>query len=108
VPVGRAWIFTAALHIVAVVLFIAVPWQAPRRKANYVVLQPLEIGDTLQFVPGTRELRAKGPTIVSTRREPPPPPAAPAPVVTANPDTGVTLPAYDPDAGKVAPTPQRS
>jgi len=106
VPVGRSWIFTAALHVVAVILFITVPWQAPRRKADYVVLQPLEIGDTLQFVPGTRELRAKGPTIVSTRREPPPPAAAPAPVVTANPDTGVTLPAYDPDAGKVAPTPQ--
>jgi len=106
VPVGRAWIFTAALHVVAVILFITVPWQAPRRKADYVVLQPLEIGDTLQFVPGTRELRAKGPTIVSTRREPPPPAAPAPPVATTNPDTGVTLPAYDPDAGKVAPTPQ--
>ena len=106
-PVGRAWIVTAVLHVVAVILFIVVPWQAPRRKADYVVLQPLEIGDTLQFVPGTRELRAKGPTIVSTRREPPPPPAAPSPpVAAANPDTGVTLPAYDPNAGKVAPAPQ--
>ena len=89
------------------ILFVVVPWQAPRRKADYVVLQPLEIGDTLQFVPGTRELRAKGPTIVSTRREPPPPPAAPSPpMAAANPDTGVTLPAYDPNAGKVAPAPQ--
>ncbi len=106
VPVGRAWIVTAVLHIVAVILFIVVPWQAPRRKTDYVVLQPLAIGDTLQFVPGTRELRAKGPTIVSSRREPTPPPAAPPPAVTPPTDTGVTLPAYDPHAGKVAPAPQ--
>jgi hypothetical protein len=92
-----------------VVLFFTVQWQAPRRKPNYVVLQPLEIGDTLQFVSGTRELRAKGPTIQSSRREPPPPPAAPPPpplAAASPPDTGVTLPAYDPDAGRVAPPPQ--
>jgi len=89
-----------------VILFVVVPWQAPRRKADYVVLQPLEIGDTLQFVPGTREIRAKGPTIVSSRREPTPPPAAPPPAVTPPTDTGVSLPAYDPNAGKVAPAPQ--
>jgi len=106
VPVGRAWIVTAVLHVVAVILFIVVPWQAPRRKADYVVLQPLAIGDTLQFVPGTREMRAKGPTILSSRREPTPPPAAPPPAVSPLTDTGVTLPAYDPNAGKVAPTPQ--
>ena len=88
------------------ILFVVVPWQAPRRKANYVVLQPLEIGDTLQFVPGTREIRAKGPTILSSRREPTPPPAAPPPAVTPPTDTGVSLPAYDPNAGKVAPAPQ--
>ena len=87
-------------------LFIVVPWQAPRRKADYVVLQPLEVGDTLQLVPGTRELRAKGPTILSSRREPTPPPAAPPPAVTPPTDTGVSLPAYDPNAGKVAPAPQ--
>jgi len=89
-----------------VTLFIVVPWQAPRRKADYVVLQPLEVGDTLQLVPGTRELRAKGPTILSSRREPMPPPAAPPPAVTPPTDTGVSLPAYDPNAGKVAPAPQ--
>jgi len=89
-----------------VILFVVVPWQAPRRKADYVVLQPLEIGDTLQLVPGTREIRAKGPTIVSSRREPTPPPAAPPPAVTPPTDTGVSLPAYDPNAGKVAPAPQ--
>jgi hypothetical protein len=90
-----------------VILFIVVPWQAPRRKADYVVLQPLEFGDTLQLVPGTREIRAKGPTIATTRRDPTPPPAAPPPpVAAARPDTGVTLPAYDPTAGKVAPAPQ--
>ena len=88
------------------ILFVVVPWQAPRRKADYVVLQPLAIGDTQQFVPGTREIRAKGPTIVSSRREPTPPPAAPPPAVTPPTDTGVSLPAYDPNAGKVAPAPQ--
>ena len=88
------------------ILFVVVPWQAPRRKADYVVLQPLAIGDTQQFVPGTREIRAKGPTIVSSRREPTPPPAAPPPAVTPPTDTGVSLPDYDPNAGKVAPAPQ--
>lgn len=93
--------------MIAVILAITVPWQAPLRKPDYVVLQPLEIGDTLQFIPGTREVRAKGPTIQSTRRAPdttpppPPPLAAPSP-----PDTGATLPIYDPNAGRVVPAPQ--
>jgi hypothetical protein len=93
------------MHLIAVVLFFTVQWQAPWRKANYIVLPSVEVGDTLVFVSGTRELRAKGPTIVSPRREPPaappPPIAAPSP-----PDTGVTLPAYDPDAARVVPAPQ--
>jgi len=89
-----------------VVLFFTVNWQAPWRRADYVVLQPIEAGDSLVFVPGTRELRAKGPTIVSSRREPTPPPAAPPPAVTPPVDTGVTLPAYDPNASRVAPEPQ--
>jgi len=92
-----------------VVLFFTVQWQAPWRKSNYVVPQPGEVGDTLMFFLGTRELRAKGPTIVSSRREPPPPAAAPAPPLAAAPrppDTGSTLPAYDPNAGRVAPPPQ--
>jgi hypothetical protein len=91
-----------------VILFFTVNWQAPWRKATYVVLEPRDFGDTLVFVPGTRELRAKGPTIVSTRREPPPPVAAPSPPPAAPspPDTGVTLPAYDPNANRVVPTPQ--
>lgn len=89
------------------VLFFTVQWQAPWRKATYVVLQPVEVGDTLVFVPGTRELRAKGPTIASSRREPPPPPAPTVPPpAMPEPDTGVTLPAYDPDANRVAPAPQ--
>ena len=106
-PVGRAWLVTLALHVIAVILFFTVSWQAPWRKAEYVVLPPRDVGDTMVFVPGTRELRAKGPTILSTRRQtpppvatPPPPPAAPAP------DTGVTLPAYDPNANRVVPAPQ--
>jgi hypothetical protein len=110
VPIGRAWLVTAAIHVLAVVVFFTVNLAAPWRKAEYIVLPPRDIGDTLVFVPGTREARAKGPTIVSTRREPPPdtavtppppPPAAPAP-----PDTGSTLPAYDPNASRVAPAPQ--
>ncbi len=88
------------------ILFFTVNWQAPWRRADYVVLQPIEAGDSLVFVPGTRELRAKGPTIVSSRREPTPPPAAPPPAVTPPVDTGVTLPAYDPNASRVAPAPR--
>jgi hypothetical protein len=108
VPIGRAWFVTAAIHVIAVILFFTVNWQAPWGKPRYVVLEPRDIGDTLVFVPGTREARAKGPTIVSTRREPPPPAAAPQPPPAAPspPDTGVTLPAYDPSASRVAPAPQ--
>jgi len=91
-----------------VILFFTVSWQAPWRKAEYVVLPPRDFGDTMVFVPGTREMRAKGPTIVSTRREPPPPVAAPSPPPAAPspPDTGATLPTYDPNASRVAPAPQ--
>jgi hypothetical protein len=108
VPIGRAWLVTAAIHVIAVILFFTVNWQAPWGKPRYVVLEPRDVGDTLVFVPGTREARAKGPTIVSTRREPPPPAAAPQPppAAPAPPDTGVTLPAYDPNASRVAPAPQ--
>ncbi len=108
VPIGRAWLVTAAIHVIAVILFFTVNWQAPWGKPRYVVLEPRDVGDTLVFVPGTREARAKGPTIVSTRREPPPPAAAPSPPPAAPspPDTGVTLPAYDPNASRVAPAPQ--
>jgi len=105
-PIGRAWLITAALHVVAVILFFAVNWQAPWRRADYVVLQPIEAGDSMVFVPGTREVRAKGPTIVSSRHEPAPPPATPPPAVTPPIDTGVTLPAYDPNASRVALAPQ--
>ncbi len=108
VPIGRAWLVTAAIHVIAVILFFTVNWQAPWGKPRYIVLEPREVGDTLVFVPGTREARAKGPTVVSTRREPPPPAAAsqPPPAAPSPPDTGVTLPAYDPNASRVAPTPQ--
>lgn len=91
----------------AVILGLTVPWQAPRRQTDYVVLQPLEVGDTLQFVPGTRERAARGPTIQSSRREAAPtPPPAPTSVALAPPDTGVTLPAYDPNAARIAPAPR--
>jgi hypothetical protein len=92
--------------VLVVVAFVVVPLAAPWRKADYVLLPPVEIGDTLVFVPGTREARAKGPTIQTTRPEPPPPPTAPPPTVPAPLDTGTTLPAYDPDAERVAPAPR--
>ncbi len=79
VPIGRAWLVTAAIHVLAVVLFFTVNLAAPWGKPRYVVLEPRDVGDTLVVVPGTREARAKGPTIVSTRREPPPPAAASQP-----------------------------
>lgn len=93
---------TAILHVVAVILFFTVPWQAPWRKPQYVVLVPA--GDSLVFVPGTRERAARGPTIQSTRRpELVTPPAAPLRAVTAPLDTGSTMPAYDPNAGRFTP-----
>lgn len=132
------------------ILFFTVPLQAPWRKQTDVVRQPEPAGDTVMFVLGSPELRARGRTIQTTPRdsappkrstEPPgsegvaaaaaaaarppateptptpsiavvPPPAAPlavAPSVAAAPaarDTGVTMPAYDPNASRVAPAPQ--
>jgi hypothetical protein len=94
--------------VIAVVLFFTVDWQAPWRRWQNAVSQPEEVGDTLVFLLGTREFRAKGPTIASARRapEPAPPPAAPPPAVSPPVDTGVTMPAYDPAASRVAPAPQ--
>ena len=95
------------IHVVAVVLFVTVQWAAPWRKGVPAIPSSREMGDTIMFVLGTREVRAKGPTIQTTRRPepppdvPPPPPAAPAP-----PDTAPTMPAYDPNASRVAPSPQ--
>jgi hypothetical protein len=107
VPIGRAWLVTAAIHVLAVILFFTVNLAAPWRKAQYVVLPSRDIGDTLVFVPGTREARAKGPTIATTRREPPPETApTPPPPAAPEPDTGVTLPAYDPNANRVVPAPE--
>ena len=125
----------AAIHIVAVVLFFTVSWQAPWRRANYIVLQPVDSGESLVFVPGTREARAKQPVhrvsdhtsrspaaaaaaaaaaaSAPTPVPPPPPPPAPAAVIGSTAaasltrrDTGVTMPAYDPNASRVAPSPQ--
>ena len=130
-PLGRAWLITAALHVVAVVLFFTLPLQAPWRRSNGAPREPEQIGDTLVFFLGSRELQAKGPTLQTTRRDsaqrsalppavaaaaappppaPPPPlaePPPPAPVVAAAVprDTGSTLPAYDPNASRVAAAP---
>ena len=96
------------LHVVAVILAVTIPWQAPRRP-QYVVLQPVEPLDTISFTPfrDTRHNRARGPTVGTSRREPPPetPPPPPPPSVSAAPplDTGSAMPAYDPTASLVAP-----
>ena len=96
--------------MIAVVLFFTVQWAAPWRKANYIVLEPEAIGDSMVFVPGTREIRAKGPTIQTTRREPQPAVAAPAPppapATVPPPDTAPTIPAYDPNANRTSIAPQ--
>src|SRR3954468_17545122 len=87
-PDGRAWLITAAIHLLAVVLFFTVSWEAPARHASYLVLQPEPAGEPIVFLPGTRESRATGgAAVVATRREPahpaaastPPPPAAARP-----------------------------
>jgi hypothetical protein len=105
-PAGRAWLITAALHVLAVVLFFTVQWQAPWWKGRFSPKRPEQVGDTLVFFLGTRELRARGPTIQASRRDTSPPPAAPAPPPESPPDTGSTLPVYDPNASRVAPAPQ--
>jgi hypothetical protein len=132
-----------------VILFFTVPLQAPWRRST-VVRQPEPAGDTVMFVLGAPELRARGPTIQTPRTlrdsaqratvppgsagaaavaaaaaRPPvteatptpsiavvPPPAAPLAVAAAVAaaaaprDTGVTMPAYDPNASRIAPAPQ--
>ncbi|MGH7530591.1 MAG: hypothetical protein ACREMN_09445 [Gemmatimonadales bacterium] len=104
---GRAWLPAAVLHIVAVVLFVTVPWQAPRPEPEFILLPPVDTGGPVYYVPGARETPSRGPSVVTSRREPeapaappPPPTAAPSP-----PDTALTMPAYDPDAERVAPAP---
>jgi len=96
--------------VIAVVLFFTVDWQAPWRKTTYVVMEPEPAGNSIVYLPGTRDAPAKGPTIHAPRREapvpPPPPPTAPPPAVPAPVDSSTTLPAYDPNASRVVPSPQ--
>ncbi len=102
--------WTAAIHVLAVVLFFTVQWAAPWRKWAAGPADRREIGDTLMFILGTREMRAKGPTVRTTRREPAPPIAEPPPpppvTVPLPPDTAPPMPAYDPNASRVAPSPE--
>lgn len=104
------------MHVVAVVLFFTVQWAAPwRKQPSYVVLEPPETGNSIVYIPGSREPRAQGPTVHTSRNAPPPPPApVPVPPPAAPPgappaplplDTAPTMPAYDPNAIKVAPAP---
>ena len=106
-PTGRVWLITAVIHVVALTLFFTVQWAPPWRSGVSVPPAEREMGDTLMFILGTGEVRAKGPTVRTTRREPAPPVTEPPPVVAAlRPDTAPTMPAYDPNASKVAPAPQ--
>lgn len=131
-PLGRAWLITAVLHVVAVVLFFTLPLQAPWYRWRAGAREPEQVGDTLVFFLSSRE-RAKGPTIQSTRHDsaqrsalppavaaaaaappPPPPPLQlepppPAPVVAAaaaSRDTASTMPAFDPNASRSGLAPQ--
>jgi hypothetical protein len=83
---------------------VTIPLQAPRRPDYIVLLSP----DTVAFTPyrDTRQNRARGPTVGTSRREPPPPetpPPLPPPSAATPADTGSALPAYDPNATLVAP-----
>jgi hypothetical protein len=93
-----------------VVLFFTVQWAAPWRKWSSGPAEQREMGDTLMFILGTREVRAKGPTVRTPRpeqappvTEPPPPPPVTVPLP---PDTAPPMPAYDPNASRVAPSPE--
>jgi hypothetical protein len=88
------------LHVVAVILAVTIPWQAPRR-TDYIVLQPPDEGDQIPPFAGTRHTRARRSPIATSRRAPEPPPPTPAPP----PDTSPALPAYNPEAS-LAPPPQ--
>ena len=90
------------------ILAVTIPWQAPRR-ADYVVLQPVDPQDTIAFTPyrDARSNRVRGPTVGTSRREPPPetppPPPPPVPSTAAASDTGSATLTYDPNATPVAP-----
>lgn len=91
------------------VLVFTVQWAAPWGKPASVAPERREAGDTLMFFLGTRDVRAKGPTVRTARREAPPPPVAaptPPPAAPSPPDTAPTIPVYDPNATSVAPSPQ--
>jgi hypothetical protein len=62
-PNGREWLSAAAIHILVIVLFFVAPLQAPRRRADYVVLQPPDTTARMVFVPGhVKSARAARPT----------------------------------------------
>jgi hypothetical protein len=101
--VGRAWLITAALHVVGVILAVTVPWQAPQQP-RYVVLEPI---DTVAFMPfrATRTNPTRGPRVGTARPEPPPDTPLPPPPPAAVPpsDSGTAMPTYDPDATALTP-----
>jgi len=82
-------LIATVLHVTVAILFFTVPLQAPWRPSNAVVQPPEQVGDTIVFVLGTREERAKGPTVQPSRRDSAPPPTVAAP---ARPDAAPTRP----------------
>lgn len=145
------------LHALVSIVFLTVPLQAPWRHGQSTPRQGEQFGDTLMFVLGTHEFRAKGPTVQHAPRDStasaraaaaagvgataltarsnaatpaaatpnattaptiaaaPPPPAPPEAASISPPDplaaaatheTSPTMPAYDPDASRVALAPQ--
>jgi hypothetical protein len=120
-PIGGAWLLTAVLHISVVILFLTVPLQAPRRHGKSTERQGEQLGDTLMFVLGTGEFRAKGPTVQSAPRDSTasaraaaaaiaataivstPPSVAAAPPPPPPPDTAARPPDYLPDPSRILP-----
>jgi len=82
-------LIATVLHVTVAILFFTVPLQAPWRPSNAVVQPPEQVGDTIVFVLGTREERAKGPTVQPSRRDSAPPPTVAA---RARPDAAPTRP----------------
>jgi hypothetical protein len=68
-PNGHEWLIAAALHVLVVVLFLVAPLQAPRRRADYIVLQPPDTGTMMVYMPGARGLPSRSRPDTTARRD---------------------------------------
>lgn len=96
-PIGDTLVFFLGTRAVRATGATA---QSRRDSAQRPSLPPAVVAAATALAAGT-PLAAATPT-----PKPPPPPTAPVPAVTPPADTGATLPAYDPNASRVAPAPQ--